>query len=345
MAIRILTLFLILFSAQAFAQKGSAKKYLSLAVKANAKKQYSRSNQYLSKIYNFKRTKKIPGQILYLYAVNLQKLGKHKNAIYYFNQTIKKRFLKSHIKALKALKADEVDGDEIPKLLKATYFYMAQSYYVIFTSSEDKLYAERAKKFFRICDDAGFNDRCSDFLDNINKKLDVKEKSKRSFEFFLYAGRIMFNDRVKIKNSTTGTTASIISNTDGLCYGAGLRLQNYYKGWQASGCAFSGYAGVSGEIDSTAYKQLGVPVAGLYLEGGYFWRTDNESTRLGVSVPIFYRSGLYSQPSGYTIEETKNTSFGIAISTGFQLPLVELEIKLANMQETNMAMTNLVLNF
>lgn len=345
MALKILVLFFMLGCLPALGQSNSQKRFISLASKAHSKKEYEKSNGYISKAYNIKKTRGVPSRVLYLYAVNLQKLGKHKASIYYFNRMIKKGYLKAHVKAIKMLQADEVDGDEIPKLLNATYFYMAQSYYAIFASTDDKLYAERAKKFFKICDDSGFNDRCYDFIENINAKLDVIQKSKKSFEFFVYAGRIMFNDRVKIKNNDTGNSATILSATDGLCYGAGLRLQNYFKGWQFSGCAYSGYAGVNGEIDSTTYKQLGVPIAGLYAEGGYFWRTDSESTRLGVSVPVFYRSGLYSQPSGYSIEGARNTSFGLAVSTGFQLPLVELEIKLANMQETNLAMMNLILNF
>lgn len=261
------------------------------------------------------------------------------------NRMIKRSYRKDHIKTLKMLRDDEIDGDEIPKLLKATYFYLAQSYYAVYNSTQDKLYAERAKKYFKICDDSDFNDRCADFIENINTKLDLFQKSKKSYEFFLYAGRIMFNDRVRIKNDSTGTSATILSATDGLCYGAGLRLQNYFKGWQFSGCAYTGYAGVNGEIDSTTYKQIGVPIAGLYAEGGYFWRTDSESTRLGISIPVFYRSGFYSQPTGYSIDNAQNTSVGLALSTGFQLPIVELEIKLANMQETNLAMMNLLLNF
>lgn len=345
MALKLLLILLVTLSLPALSQSRSQKRFVALATKAHSKKEYGKSNEYIKKAFDVKKTKNIPSTVLYLYAVNLQKLGRHKNSIYYFNRMIKRSYLKAHVKSLKMLRDDEIDGDEIPKLLKATYFYMAQSYYAIFNSTSDKLYAQRARKFFKICDDSDFSDKCSEFIENIDAKLDVIEKSKKSFEFFLYAGRIMFNDRVQIKNNDTGTTATILSATDGLCYGAGLRLQNYFKGWQFSGCAYSGFAGVNGEIDSTTYKQLGVPIAGLYAEGGYFWRTDSESTRLGVSVPVFYRSGLYSQPSGYTIENSRNTSFGLAVSTGFQLPIVELEIKLANMQETNLAMMNLVLNF
>ncbi|MAZ49304.1 MAG: hypothetical protein CME65_12145 [Halobacteriovoraceae bacterium] len=345
MALRILLVLIFSFNFSAMAQSRSQKRFLSLATKSHSKKDYARSNEYIRKAFDVRKTKNIPSTALYLYAVNLQKLGRHKESIYYLNRMIKRNYLKAHIASIKMLKNDEIDGDEIPKLLKATYFYMAQSYYAIFNSTQDKVYAERSRKFFKICYDSDFSDKCSDFIENIDAKLDVIEKSKKSFEFFLFAGRIMFNDRVQIKNNDTGASATILSASDGLCYGAGLRLQNYYKGWQFSGCAFSGYAGVNGEIDSTNYKQLGVPVAGLYAEGGYFWRTDSESTRLGLTLPIFYRSGLYSQPTGYSIENSRTTSFGMAVSAGFQLPVVELEIKLANMQETNIAMMNLVFNF
>lgn len=348
MVLKIITFFLLCFSLSALAQTKSQKRFIGLASKAHAKKQYAKSNQYLKKAFNFKKTKKIPATVLYLHAVNLQKLGNHKNSIYFFSQMIKRKYLKAHIKTLKAFRADEVDGDEIPKLLKATYFYMAQSYYANFVESESITDADRAKKYFKICDDADFNDKCGDFLENINEKIEYLEKSKDSFEFFLFAGRMMINDRFRVKRTDLGETRDIYQNVDGLCYGAGLRLQNAFKGWQFSGCAFSGFAAVaesSAFSDSAGYKQTGVPIAGLYTEVGRFWRTDSESTRLGISIPVMYRSGLYSQPNDYQIIDNRKTTFGLSVSAGFQLPVVELEFKLANMQDANVAITNFLLNF
>lgn len=346
MVLRFLVCCIALFiSTQIFAQTKGQKRFISLASKAHAKKQYAKSNKYLKRAFNFKRTKRIPATVLYLYAVNLQKLGNHKNAVYYLSQMIKKQYLKKHLKVMKAYRDDEIDGDEIPKLLKATYFYIAQSHYAIFNKTKEKSYAEKAKKYFKICDESDFNDRCADFLENIEEKLNYAEKIKEEFEFFLYAGRLMLNDRIGIKDNSSGASASILSSADGVCYGAGLRLQNYFKGWQVSGCLYSGFAALKGEISGTQYKQLGVPVAGLYSEVGRYWRTDDQSTRLGLSVPLFYRSGLYSQPTGFTLEDAQKLSFGAALTMGFQLPLIELEIKLASMQESNLAFTNLVLNF
>lgn len=352
MVVRLLTVFLLLISFNSFAQSKSQKRFAKLAARAHAKKQYTKSNQYLRRAYNFRRTRKIPGRILYLYAVNLQKVGNYKNSVYYFNQMIKKQYIKTHIKVIRALKKDEVEDVEIPKLLNATYFYLAQSYYAMFTKDQRKADAERAKRYFSICDAVDFNDKCSEFLDNIAEKYEFIEKSKEYFEFFIFAGRIMFNDQFGIRNKDSGASARITANNDGLCYGAGLRLQNAFKGWQVSGCAFSGFAAVGQEgnvIDGQKYKQLGVPIAGLYTEVGRYWRTDAEKTRLGISLPVMYRSGLYSVPvvdgASYEIVDQQLLSYGLAVSAGWQLPIVEFEIKLANMQRTNMAMLNLVLNF
>jgi hypothetical protein len=222
---------------------------------------------------------------------------------------------------------------------------MGQSYYVKFLKTQKIRDGKKSKKYFQICDDSDFNDKCSEFIENIDEKINYNKKKKNSFEFFVYAGRILFQDRIHLEEASSGGKDPIIANNSGICYGAGLRLGSAFKGYEASGCFFSGTASVKNDGGSNNYAQSGVPIAGVLVEGGYYWRFDNEKTRLGVGLPLLYRSGIYSEPEGFSIPDNKALTYGIMFTAGMQLPYVELQTKLGHMGDTNLLQLNLVYNF
>ncbi|MFT6633073.1 MAG: hypothetical protein ACJAS4_003042 [Bacteriovoracaceae bacterium] len=347
MVLRLLLIFTLLSSANTFARKGNPN--FAKAQKSFKKKQYSKSLRALKKGYNFKKTKKIPPSALFLIALNYQKLGKHSEAIYFFNRVIKNVYLKKHMKVVRALKKDEVDEVRIPKTLGSAYFYLAQSHYAKFVINEKLKDAFKAKKYFKICDDSDFNGKCSEFLENINEKIKYSKKKKDSFDFFVYGGRLIFQDRITIEHTESGTTGDIISNNTALCYGAGLRLGNAFNGYEIGGCAFSGTTTVVGIASdgttSNDYKQSGIPIGGILVEGGYYIRPDDEATRLGVSLPIIYRSGIFTEPTGYTITDAKSFNFGIMFTAGLDVSYFELQTKLGHMGNANILMLNGVYTF
>ncbi len=335
-------------SAESFAKRNN--KGFKRAQSYYKKKQYSLSLKALRRSYNFKYTKRIPASALYLIALNYQKLNNHKRSLYYFNRLLKNVYLKKHIRVLRALKKDEVDEVDIPKTLASAYFYMGQSHYAIFVQTENIAAADRAKKYFTICDEIDFNDKCSSFLENINEKLAYNQKKKKSFEFFVYAGRLIFQDRITIESSAGSD--DLIANNNTVCYGAGIRRGNAFSGLILNGCIFSGTATIKGIVtdkDNPAttrdYKQSGVPIGGLLMEAGYYRLLDNEKTRLGLSLPVIYRSGLYTQPTGYTIPNAKNINFGIMGTASLILPYLELETKLGHMKNSNYLMLNGIFTF
>jgi hypothetical protein len=122
------------------------------------------------------------------------------------------------------------------------------------------------------------------------------------------------------------------------------------KGWDFSGCVLSGTTTVEGTASSQSgtnfqYVQSGVPIAGMLLEGGYYYTFDQQKARVGVNFPLLYRAGSYSEPVGYTITDPTAFLYGISFVTGIQLPYIELQIKLAHMENTNSLLLNFVYNF
>lgn len=308
------------------------------------KKQYTRSLKSLRRGYNFKRTRSIPASALFLIGLNYQKLGKHKESIWFFNKLIKNVYARKHVRVIRALKKDAVDDVKIPRTLNSTYFYLAQNHYAIFAKTDRIANAKKAKTFFRICDDSDFNDKCSDFLENITERINFNKKKRESYEFFVYAGRILFQDKITLENNSGGDSSSLLGNNSGLCYGAGLRKGNSFKGYQVSGCLFSGTAIVSDDGNGVNYAQSGVPVAGIMVEAGKYYKPD-EDIRLGISLPIMYRAGSYSAPSDYSIKDSKSFTYGAMLTAGMQLPIFEFQTKFAHLGTNNLLMLNLVYNF
>lgn len=324
---------------------GARSKYIKKAKIYHKKKRYNLSNKALRKVFNFRKTKTIPASVLYLYGLNKLKAGKYPSSIYYFNKFIKRTYAKKHRKILAALAKEELEEEMVPKLLRGAYYYLGQSHYKIFTKKKKLTNAKKAKLYFQICDEIDFNDKCADFIENIEEKIVYKKKSIKKIDFYISAGTLIFQDKVTLTGGGKPDT-SIYANNTSLCYGAGLRYGNSFKGYMMSGCIFSGNATVATEAtDSVEYNQSGVPIAGLMMEAGYYYKPLSEKTRLTLSIPILYRSGLYKEPAGYKIEGSKQTSYGLALSGAWQIWILEGELKLANLGNTNLVLINGIINF
>ena len=320
-------------------------KRLILAQKYFKTKQYTKSIYVLKKSYNFKKSRTIPASVYYLFGMNLFKLNRHSESIAYFNRMIKAGYLKSHIKTIKALKADEVDEDEVPKILKAVYFYMGQSYYALFLKSEKEIYSKNAKNYFRICDAVDFSDRCALFLENLSAKELYKQQSKYYYEFFLNAGLMYFQDSFSITNNTTSERIEILSNLTSICYGAGVRRTNAFRGYEFSGCAFSGSSTVQSQGGSKNYNQIGIPVSGILAEMGYFIKPDDNRTRLGLSIPLLYRSGQYQQPTGWTLEGAQQTYIGYMLNAAWEFSFLDLQMKFGKFGKNDLILLSTSINY
>ncbi len=330
-----------------YAQARSKKQVvLKTAKSLYSQKKYVQSIKLIAKYYSIKRTNKMPTSLLYLLALNFQKVNRHTNAIYFFNQLIKHHFLRKHIEVLKAYKREEVYDVDIPKILNSIYFHQALSYYALYNKTNRTGNADKAVQYFTICDEVGFNNSCDDYIENINQKKEYAIKSIDNFEFFISAGTLVFQDSLNLKNEANGEDNDILANNSTICYGAGLRYGNAFRGYFASGCIFSGTATVEeAESSTVSYKQAGVPVAGVLSEVGYYIKPFSEKTRLGLSIPVMLRNGSYQEPSGYSFENKSQTSYGLSLNSSWEISFFELQFKLANLQKTNLFAIQGLVNF
>jgi len=349
MVLKSILIFIVLFSANSFARRGS-KIYFKKAQIQFKKKHYTKSLSLLNKGYNLKNPKKIPASALFLIAFNYQKLRKYQKSNYYYNHLVKNVYKSRHKKVLKAYKKDAVDDIELPRTLGTAYLNLGKNFYAIFKKHGDFQSAKKARMYIKICDETDSADECSDLLEKINRDIKVSKLKRKRYEFYVQVGRFLFQDRVQIKETSSGVTSSLTSNNSSICYGAGLRYGSKIKGYDFSGCVLSGTTTVQGVAASQSgtnnnYNQSGVPIAGMLVEAGYYYAFDQQKARVGASIPILYRAGSYSEPAGYTITDPTAFNYGISLTAGIQLPIIEFQMKLAHMDVANSLLLNFVYNF
>lgn len=356
MVLRLLLLFMLTFSSVSYAQR-SSKVYFKKAQIQFKKKRYSSSLKMLRKGYNFKKPSRIPASALFLIAYNYQKLRKYKEANYYFNRLIKNIYIKKHLRVIKAYKRNAVDDVELPKTLGMTYYNLGLNHYMLFRKKGSVQSALKARMYFKICDEVDIADDCSDKLEAVERAIKKAKLQRKRFEFYLQAGRLLFQDRVEIEENSSGIASSLNSNNAALCYGAGLRYGSSFKGLDFNGCIYSGTTTVNGAAASESgtdydYKQSGVPIAGIQMEGGYYYRFDEQKARIGGYGILMYRAGSYSEPTGYTINDPTAFYIGASFLAALELPLVEFQTKIAHMtagldkaSQINSLTLNVVYNF
>lgn len=350
MVLKILALIFFLTSGLVHSRENQA--HYKLAQKYFKRKDFSKSLSVLRKGYNFKKPNQIPTGALFLIAYNYQKLNKFSQANYFYNRLIQKIYYKKNKKVMLALKNDELGDVEIPKVLGKAYYNLGVNYYQIFKSSLNVQSADKAIIYLKICDESDIDDKCSDLLEEVQKAIKDAKLQQKKYEFYVQVGRLLFQDRITVDVSS-GNSSEILSNNSSICYGAGLRYGSALKGYDFSGCAFSGTTTLQGTVttptEDKSYKQSGVPIAGMLLEAGYYFKFDEQKTRLGIYLPILYRAGSYSKPTDstytYTIDDEKAFKYGISVAAGFQIPIFELQLKLAHMEKTNLFNLNILYNF
>ena len=350
MVLRFVLIFILLCSSISLYARSSSRAYFKKAQYQFKKKNYSKSLNYISKGYNLKKPKRLPTSVLFLTAYNYQKLNMYQKSNYYYNLILHSVYKTKHRQVLRAYKKNAVDDIELPKTLGITYLHLGKNYHNLFKKRGDLHSGNKARMYIKICDETDAANECSGLLEKINKDIAQARLKKKGKEFYFQIGRLLFQDRVEIKESSSGITSSLTSNNSSICYGAGMRFGSSIKGYDFSGCILSGTTTVQGVAQSESgtnnnYKQSGVPIAGMLFEAGYYYKFDAQKARVGVNLPLLYRAGSYSEPVGYTITDPTRIHYGIGLSAGIQLPIVELQFKLSNLDMTNSLLINLLYNF
>lgn len=323
--------------------------YLKKAQILYTKGNYDKSIEMLNKFYNLKEPKKLPSSVLNLLGLIYQKKKEFRLSSKVFNQVIRKSYFKEHQKVVRALNNGGLQDLNIsPKLLRI-YYHLGQNYYYIYSKTDNFNYFNASLSFFRICKSKNhLNNNVQRYLDSLNAKLDYIKSLEKSIKFYLSGGGILFQETIDIvNNNDSDDVVGLISNNNGVCFGGGMTYGNISHGWDIFACGYSAVATITNKVGSSlSYKQKDVSVNGLYISPGYFFRPEKGISSIGLSTPLFYRQGNFSNTENYSIRAQGQLSAGITFDAKWEIIKdYTLDFKLSNLGGTNIYMSNLSFHF
>lgn len=307
MVLRIfLVTFLILFQAtDANAISRKKRRAFKQAKSAYKKENYSSAVSILKKNFNLK-SRKTPIGAVQLAGYCFVKLKQFKNADATFSTLIKRKYRRTSGRIVKKYKkagnADDV-GD-IPSTLASYYYYKALAQSQIFMNDYEKLgdparkkYKESAIMFASLAVEGEFEDEDPEQiiadLTNFNKK---KESVKFKYGTFLGVNYVTWRDELTVIESS-GAESTLISNSEGLCLGGGLRKYNAEWEYNVNGCVGINNATVGSNASSALdYFQKNVPVIGIMGAVAALWKPKTTGTAIGIHLPVMFRKGEYDHP-------------------------------------------------
>ena len=304
---------------------------------------YSKTIKILKKNFNLK-SRKTPIGALQLAGYSYAKLKKYRECDKVFTNLIKRKYYKTNARILRRYKrkgnADEVGN--ISSTIAIYYYYKALSISKVYLSRFDQLnegqrsdYKKNILMYANLSIEGEFDDQDPEQIiadiDNFNNKIAAK---KYRYGSFIGINYVTWRDRLTLIGQD-GSESTLISNSEGLCLGGGLRKFNAEFEYNINGCVGINNATVGADTDASVnYFQKNVPVLGIMAAVGFIWKPKTEGTGLGFHIPIIYRSGDYTNPadinsqfSGTTLDGASSLSFGGLVEGKWFFTKWELSIK------------------
>ncbi len=259
----------------------------------------------------------------------------------YFHYIIKKGFAKEHVRAIKAYKAGAIKRVKVPKKLLVIYYYMGQNYYYLYSDTKQSAYFKASYTYLDIVDQKGnLGSRASKYLASLKAKKKYVAKLEKKWSWYASAGWITWQESITLAEKTNSdNTSKVLASNSGYCVGGGFRYANVRHGFNVNGCGFAGSANLYEKPGASyQYRQNNVPVNGLYLSTGYFYRPMDDKNSIGISLPMFFRQGQYSETDTRKVIGSGTLSAGgIALDAEFEIYKgLSLYTNLASVNSTNL---------
>jgi hypothetical protein len=276
--------------------------------------------------------------VLELGAVCLEKIGKYKAALSLHYQILNLYHFKAHNLVMQKYDLNQSvdDLEEVPAELAKVYFRMGRVYATFILSlmqlpEKDYEYSlQESKKFLSL---SVFAEHEEDAAEKLLQALDKREddRKKKLFHSSWHAtlGYMNWQDEVYLAGPTG--RSQLIATTEGPCIGGGFEKANSYWGWKISGCYVMAKSNVGDNIaNDFDYYQEGVPVNALSLNPGIFMPLSSGNSSIGLELPVFIRSGSYTDPTdtAFSIEQKTFVSMGIAVDAKWKISQYGLSSKI-----------------
>lgn len=343
MVLKLLFIFAILFQNQAYAKNSRKGRAFISAKNSYNKMLYRKSLKTLSRSFNFE-SNKTPIKVLSLAAKNFEKIKDPLKAykIYSFIIWLKYKDINEETTSSYIENSNTDDlPDDIPNKLQEIYFRQL----IIFSNFYKKRYQENdLNKLKQLKNKISMY---ADILIEIEYKEDKVEKILNRIERFetkltdnkyhsyysLRLGLVTWKDIIQLTKTSTEDITEIRSTAEGLSLCGGLKKENAFFIFKASLCYASASADVGRKTEDIDYFQENVLITMYSIMPQVLWKPYNGDTAIGISVPLIYRSGDYTEVKGYTLENTEITTYGYLITFLWMIDPISIELQFGKIKK------------
>lgn len=312
-----------LFLSQKVSAASDDQKVFAAAKKAFASEQYEQTISILRRRYDF-RDANTPYGALTLAAYAYEKMDKLKNAQHIYTFLIKRRYKSMNNEIIAEYKRNGTDDlPEAPEKLLSYYYkrgdllskiYVRDGRYM--STKRKKLYKNTATSYAEIVGDSDYEPEDDGDADDIITRMENADKNwqMETFKWGWFASVHYLTWRDKLTITTpSNVTIDIRSTAEGWCLGGGLKYENDWWQWNVNGCYAAMAATVGNDSQVVNYFQKDVGASAFFAGAGGFWKPMAMDATIGINIPLMYRTGDYTEPAGYILENTDTFSFGYLI--------------------------------
>jgi hypothetical protein len=293
---------------------------------------YKQTINLLRSRYNLKKYS-TPSGALELAAFTQEKLGNHRESLFLFTLLIKKKFSKLNRRVINSYKTNR-HAEEIPEIdtkLAFYYYKKAVNAKALYDVDKNLLFYKAALMYAEISmENKDYEDRAEDLIEEIqSKNLEYKRlEFTRSTSFLI--SYITWQDKLTL-TSPTGSQQEIRSSAEGTCLGGGINYENAYLNYKVDACFVFATATVGEDSKSVDYFQTNVSERAFFLFPGVRWKPALGGVSIGVSTPVVYRVGDFTEPEGFTIEDKSKLSLGLMIESGWKKGSFGVDLKIGKL--------------
>lgn len=268
-------------------------------------------------------------------AISYERRSKYKEATETYKKIIIKFYSAENTQILQSANPDA----SLYQNNKLPFYYYKQAFLngMLFKSSnkymsldDRKKYLGNVQAYLQLCKktQVGQNEIAS--IEEMVKEK-IKFDSERSFKanWYSFVDIISWQDSVKLINTSTHAKTNILSTALGTTIGFGKKWQNINHEFDSDLSVSLAKATASSENTSVTYQQSSVSVAMLNLVPGYYYKGWSEKASFGVAMPITYRTGDWTTPSGnFKLDDTKQIGVGYYFQIKFLLENISFQTRL-----------------
>lgn len=291
------------------------------------KGEYQRSITVLKKSHG-KKIKYFPNRSLMLLAKNYEMLDKHRSALKIYFYILKKKYRKSDAIVRKHFKENK-DIDEIDELSKGqlkVYYALVHSYVSIYKKNKYEQYRSIAKMYGELLIEQEYKEEeVEKLLSDISLIQKKIIDSKITKKYYLGIGYSTWQDLLTLR-APDGSESDIKSSAEGTTLFGIMTSGNLFNEYRFEFGITKAVATVGEDNSDFTYFQTNVSEVMLSAAAGYMWKT-SKSVSIGLSVPIVYRTGDFTQPATFELENGDILSLGLLGNLSWNLQSILVDVK------------------